>query len=394
MKHKFLENSIESKFIKALLHNAYIPTINTVSIGDYIIKDIFYIYNRNIVKCNKSGYIGTDAMYTNIKEFYFGLPYPKYTTEFISKSYYYDSETHRQLGEYLRCYKDINDVDLMPFYNCFTGKYLSGIEINETSVYQKVNSTNKIFQIPIRFNKTYTVALDSYSTVYMAPVVMNDTGFVTVDFISNGKPDHYDLTEMLCNKPRAIVRNTSMSFKNPITYRIENTETDKEGSLKKAFRLQQYEKDLYLLIQVSTDNDSSLVVLEGDYTKKIEKVRNLEKIDVDNFTVEQMNAELLSPLSLLMMNDKVSYPYADRLIEYLLENVIDTNDIIGENIKKVQHTMDKWDYIYPYRGVWTNKLRYNVYNSYKKNKKYKHLDNNGFIDKDVEKYLLRKEVEV
>ena len=389
MKHKFLENSIESKFIKALLHNAYIPTINTVSIGDYIIKDIFYIYNRDIVKCNKSGYIGTDAMYTNIKEFYFGLPYPKYTTEFISKSYYYDSETHRQLGEYLRCYKDINDVDLMPFYNCFTGKYLSGIEINETSVYQKVNSTNKIFQIPIRFNKTYTIALDSYSTVYMAPVVMNDAGFVTVDFISEGKPEHYDLTEMLCNKPRAIVRNTSMSFKNPITYRIENTDSSNE------FRLQQYEKDLYLLIQVSSDNDSSLVVLEGDYTnqnRNIQQVWNIEY--ADKFTVEQMNVTFLSPLSLLMMNDKVSYPYADRLIEYLLENVIDTNDTIGENIKKVQHAMDKWDYIYPYKGVWTNKLRCNVYKSYKENKKYKHLDNNGFIDKDVEKYLLRKEVEV
>jgi len=37
-----------------------------------------------------------------------------------------------------------------------------------------------------------------------------------------------------------------------------------------------------------------------------------------------------------MLNDKVSYPFADRLIEYLLENVINNRDEIGEDIVRIR----------------------------------------------------------
>ena len=48
------------------------------------------------------------------------------------------------------------------------------------------------------------------------------------------------------------------------------------------------------------------------------------------------NSYLLSDLTLLMLNDKSSYPFADRLVEYLLDNVI-TNDMYKIDIYQQKH---------------------------------------------------------
>lgn len=46
-------------------------------------------------------------------KFYKGL-----TTNFTSNSSLYDSKTHYYLGEYLRMIRDLDDINLMPYYNC------------------------------------------------------------------------------------------------------------------------------------------------------------------------------------------------------------------------------------------------------------------------------------
>ena len=103
-----------------------------------------------------------------------------------------------------------------------------------------------------------------------------------------------------------------------------------------------------------------------------------------------MNELFIGNLSLLQLNDGNTYPFSDRLIEYLLWNVITSVDDIGQNIERVQYYANAFDINSEFiPGVWSNYLRYIIYLNYNRDKKSKHLDINGFVDKDVEKFLLR-----
>ena len=70
-----------------------------------------------------------------------------------------------------------------------------------------------------------------------------------------------------------------------------------------------------------------------------------------------------------------------------------TQDEIGNNIERVQEYSKSFDINAEFiPGVWDNYLRYLIYLNYCKDKKSKHLDINGYVDKDVEKFLLRSGV--
>ena len=122
--------------------------------------------------------------------------------------------------------------------------------------------------------------------------------------------------------------------------------------------LAQHEDDLKLFIKLPIDNKSSITVLEGDYTDfndRIAKVENVTPGLIDNrlavipnstvINFEYGNLEtisrLITPLQLLMANTQESYPFADRLIEYLVGNVITPEDEIGDNIKRAKVVVDK-----------------------------------------------------
>ena len=383
MRQEFLKDTIQSRFIKALLYNAYLPICKTVSTGDYVVGGMTYIWKRNVCRCDKSGYIGQEALMRPIRHYTFGLPYPKFTDNYVSEYEYYDIGTHKRLGEYLRCYRDIFEIDLMPFYNCFTGEYTSGLKITEEGIINKINSTDKIFMIPIKFNKTYTICIDSQSELWMAPAVINNGYFVsTFRADENGVFKEIEMTEEVCSIKGAIKRYPSSSFNTPLIYRLENTNPENE------LFLQQDEKYLYLIIQVSEKNNSSLAVLEGDYRNlRTKKIVNTEGFK--DMTGVRMNEIFLSELNLMMMSDHKSYPFSDRLIEYLLQNVIDKMDPIEQNIKFAQEGIRDVYQRYHYPGVWTNELRQDLYEKYQKDNKYPHRDINGFVDKEMERYIMR-----
>lgn len=61
----------------------------------------------------------TDTRYFKIiKPYVEGMHYNGITTNYTSNSSTYDSETHEYFGNYLRWYRDLHDIDLMPYYNC------------------------------------------------------------------------------------------------------------------------------------------------------------------------------------------------------------------------------------------------------------------------------------
>lgn len=383
MKQKFFTNTIQSNFIKNILYNTPLPIFNTVRLGDYVLKDKFYVFKNDIIKCTKTGYYGAEegqeaCEYIRIGNYNFGDEIPKFTDTFHSLYAFYDSETHERLGKYLRCYRDIYDIDLMPFYNCFSGRYQESLTITEDGVFSLMKSTSyKTFKVPIQFNKKYTIAIDSSSEVFIAPVFMRDNDLL---YVNDANDTEQDLTNLI-TKGR-LKRYNSTSFKTPVTYEV-NIIGDENQVL-----FDKYEKNLYILIQVSVLNTSSLVVLEGDY-KYINTERVFNVNEIESISEQTLNELMLSDLSLLQFNDEVRYPFSNRIIEYLLLNVITNNDEISSNITRVQEYLGFDTMSNYYKGVFTNDLRKFIYDYVMSNRLTWKLDINGFVDKEAEKLILR-----
>ena len=387
---EFFKSTIESKFIKALLYNIPVPIIPTVGTGDFVLNGYSYIYNGYVMKCIRTGFLGSSAKYRNLYPFIFGTHYILFSERFMSSSDAYDTQTHEKLGDYLRCYRDITGIDLMPFYNCFSGNYLPNAKINTNGVFLKKVDEYKTIKIPIKFNKTYTVALDCNSQVKMACAFLDQNQLLDVTL--NGT----DINELIWSKEGAIQIYSTMSFNRPQTYKINNT-TVYYGENECRF-FHKYEKDLYLLIQLPIKNDSSVTILEGDYLDTISKFSDDEVKDsfstckhiynmenLYDFTASDINKACLSSLSLLMFTDKKQHPFADRLIEYLLLNVIDSEDEIPKNVERVQQNMKLSidGFSQKVCDIWLDELRPLIYNKIKKSSIPK-LDLNGFVDKDIE----------
>jgi len=123
-----------------------------------------------------------------------------------------------------------------------------------------------------------------------------------------------------------------------------------------------------------------------------EKRTNHAVIDIENVTNEK-HFDLITPLQLLRMNTNEQHPFADRLIEYLLENSItNREDEITDNIKRVQKALslnyDSNNYFAKYPGIWEyriNQIIYDYINLHKNTYGVNH-DILGYVDKDAEKY--------
>lgn len=701
-----------------------------------------------MIKCTKSGIVGSTALFDIVSYYhYFDTDKTKYTQTFESITDYYDSDTHEYLGNYLRAYRDIKGINLMPYYNCFSGVFTSKFSIdggkkvvntdsiitsldfirldtpkdingttyyfycditdliinletvesinfsyafrkpgsvigsgdriehktvdgltdsrfsmkfikssNSNIIYSVYNLNNlmdippiladstrytfekdssnkvklsivytfageqksitvvensydsysqgkedfntrydkeenyKIAKIPIKLNKTYTIAIDEDLDVKIAPAFINNGKLMKVNLLKA----EVDLTKSIINLTDSAKIYHGMRFKHPVIYRVsnDNPETVSKGvTYEKLFN--DYEKYLYLLIQLPKYNESSIVVLEGDYTDvqtnkvfseetiknfskeipgKVYDVESIPAIKTDciypptyenvrylynyemrnienfssksrimaiydnndlenqliNFTWDYITSEqganslnvkcnynfnklyfkrdgeitndvevvvdgkkayfyihnapedanlivvnmqtpsgqsveikyatksgdvweatidnfddnntfkvmytsslhpvspaiggkltpsfriifynldsisipnnetnrldsnewldymLCSDLSLLQFNDKVSYPYSNRLIEYLLINTIDSEDTIGQNVERVQSYFNLNYSASTIKGAWSYYLRRRLYSLYMSNDNCKHLDISGYVDSDIENYL-------
>ncbi len=317
----------------------------------------------------------TRAKYRIIDTFVFGKYYPKFTELYCSNYSYYDTKTHEYLGKLLRAYRDIYEINLMPYYNCISGDYISGIIIYDERIKEEDSKDYKTFKVPIKYNTTYTLAIDCNNKVKVAPVLLSNNHIVDNISLYNSSGSNEEFTpttELLQNNIQIF---DSISFKRPVTVGV-NILNKEHSSL-----LQMYEKYLYLLIQVPKGNTSSIVLLEGDYTEipdesiyNVEGISNLNDLELSNI--------FTSDLSLLQMNNNITYPYAKRLIEYLLLNVIHTRDEITKNIERIQDLFVNDVDSVP--EVWDNKLRSDVYINYQKIPLARKLDLNGFVDIDTE----------
>lgn len=101
------------------------------------------------------------------KYYYYNQFIPNYTRHLVIKDDIYDSYTHEYLGDYLRFKRDYLGINLMSLYNCFSNRICSRLSIsaklgNNVEInFDTSNSEYKIYMLPAKLNKDYTIAIES-----------------------------------------------------------------------------------------------------------------------------------------------------------------------------------------------------------------------------------------
>ena len=459
---EFFIDSQKSKYIKYLLSINKLPVYSPVVKDDYIINKQIYFYKNNLIKCTKSGKLSDN--YNIIDDLNMIDENHMYENTYDSIYSYYDSYTHERLGEYLRYYRSSTGIDLMPFYNCFSNRYCDDIRfIKNSSLYTHKLNSKKVLMIPIKFDKYYTIAINSMSPVMLKALFYND-GLITYDknhlnlnnLLNNAKcsmsldgftVEHLDTFDdngyaNIKSSEPAYISHTY--YNKPFVFKISLNNDTMSDAIKRT--LKSYEKYLYLFIQLNSSIETSISVLEGNYLKSINndvynfehkfmyidgqehdvlnelKLNILDKnsykyynflnsnitnsidgyhlkqnfaLDVlDNLSYDKINSYILSDLSLLRMDNGKSYAFSDRLFEYLVGNVITSEDTLSRNIITVNNSLKQLNgEINSYE--WSLSTRYDLYNALKNLNVNNLLDINGYGDKDSESlYIKDGEIDV
>lgn len=235
---EFNKISTTSNLIKNLLNNTYLPLVKTVREGDYIVVNRLYIYKCNVIKCTESGYIASEssrvynkitdiAKFDYIAEYTFGDKNDKLCTKFLSNNAGYDYATHERLGNYLRCLRDMYGLNLMPLYNCFSANIFPGHYISNDRVSKTLeNHGTKIYKVPIRFNKDYTICMDNYGSTRFAPAFIKYDSLIRVNNTSFGNKTDVTNKYIRLRDFMNIQTESDLRFKKPIKIRVNNIPED------------------------------------------------------------------------------------------------------------------------------------------------------------------------
>ena len=150
-----------------------------------------------------------------------------------------------------------------------------------------------------------------------------------------------------------------------------------------------------MVIRVKVTDNPVITVLEGDYTKAKQEFApicaNFEK-DVDYSNIDLNN--YLSDLQLLdfhLGQKDVSYPFADKLLEYLTGLAITPNDPISQNIidAKIKFNSKFKLPVIPVNGKFTANDRLRCLDLFGRSKYWNKstYDLLGYVDKEIEEML-------
>lgn len=385
----------------------YIPYIKDGILQEYT-DEGWTSHHGTLSESHTKFHDATATPYATIRYSY-GQKILNYTKNLKIQNTIYDSYTHEYLGDYLRFHRDFANINLMPLYNCFSNRACPNLDLafdvgnNYTAIFKTdqsfTNTLYKYYMVPVKFFKNYTLAIESESSIEVCCCIYDE---------------YYNEDDDLINIPKLTYQCFSdLQFKTPVLYsKLQNlnsllADTNKD--------LCQYEDSLKLILKIPATNKSSIVILEGNYTtyndsiakptyttneagktvanaflKETNKtVINYEKLATCDFLVDK----LVTPLQLLRTNTGESYPFADRLIEYLVGNAITVNETIQDNIIRAKTVIAA--NCNPYikaivaeDGIWEPILQCLVYDyiNEKQNTNDINHDILGFIDKDVEKW--------
>ena len=413
---KFNDNTIETKFIQNLLASSNIPTHTIWKQNQFVSEGATYLTQYGIYKALMTGISKTvsdlsdQRKFQKIADYEFGRKYFNYTTNYCSTSGYYDSETHYYLGQYLRAYRDIYGIDLMPFYNCYSGDYITDIDFDNGSLLTNTGANGyKIVAIPVKFNKTYSIYIDSGTPIQAMCAIYGEKGNIQdlSNILNNYNQFNEPIDQGVIDEQFTSKVYNNTSFRKPVLFTTPSWSLSSQIAYNKLLqKLVGYERYLKLLLKIPSSNKSSIVVIEGDMSK------NPYRMDVlGNYQPTVcLGSQLISELSLTQISDGEQYAFSDRLIEFLIRNVITSQDDIVDNIKRVQGYITDVDivynnpsstrqegsepldrFMYPFtNGVWNQQMQKYLFDlTLYTNLLVQKYDITGFVDKDTEQLITR-----
>jgi hypothetical protein len=308
------------------------------------------------------------------------------TRNLNSPGIYYDTVTHEYLGEYLRFLRDYHNVNLMSMYNCFNDKIYNNIyfpfSIGADTLHQRKTIFNsqdanyRIYAIPVKLFANYTIAVDSNQGIEMFCGLYSTMLDVSDKAKILAAKTYTKVNKTLFNQPilydKLDVNN--WAIENELVFsRAQKGPTQIRTDIFTRWDLAMREKDLKLFIKVPASCRSSITILEGDYRNfnnfnyklvgseweycQNSSILNFDsKRDLNNYSFKP-----ISKLQLLAFNTGESYPFADRLIEYLSGSAITPLDEIPDNIKRAQKVMEQNKSYFEIEGLWEDKMQNILY---------------------------------
>lgn len=444
---KFNDDNIYVGHIKELLHSFNLPVCKVKKedskfyVGEfYLDKDLEDI--RVVTSVDSSNNLLTSEKIRNYK---YNDEILNLTKHLEIRNNYYDSYTHIYLGNYLRFIKDYLGLDLMSMYNCFTNESPVNIDIE---IRDKLNtdyvipvSTDddyNIFMIPVRANTTYTISFEYLNTFsvfcgfysHNKYIQMFDTPSDNVNSIeaqsfktfdsgcTAAKPMLYTTPSLTTEEEIRQERNLKLFICLPVSYTdnivilegdyTKNTEiivTENNEQLGHKFfehipggiSLQDNE---WYFNDIDTGKDSSVYVDSCDYNKDTHRFTiafSDSSFWISPYVSATGNYDFITRNQLLEFQTHTKYLLADRLQEYLSDNVITHVDEIINNIKRVQILLSGLDsgFTFSKYGIWSediNKWIYKYISTHGKrgDSTYRDIyrDVLCFVDKDIESILL------
>ena len=345
----------------------------------------------------------------------YGAKLLNYTKNLKLNSNTYDYYTHEYLGDYLRFHRDFLDLNLMPLYNCFSNRSCDKLnfrwkigpsDVDNTVVFDSADSNFKIYMLPVKLFQKYTIAIDSASPIELCCGIYGDYQDTRAKFKNLPQNTYVKIPTSTFSQP-FIYDVLTCGDKNNETY-IDQLLASETVGRPALIELAQNECDLKLFIKLPVTNDSTIVILEGDYRnwngsfwdmnasqeERRQKVLNHSVINLEHRYNTGEELELITPLQLLHLNTREQHPFADRLIEYLIGNAISSSETeIYDNIRRAQKALETNTPATGFRttipGIWNNEMRILFYEYVTSGKHGTKFDINhdllGYVDKDVEK---------
>lgn len=438
---KFNSDNIIVGEIKQLLKTFNLPTCKVFVPGMFVLEGELYLHGLHLYRARKSGFLSevNKENFETLQSYKYGEKIPGITKTYALDSLIYDEHLHRYLGEYLRFYSDYYGINLMSLYNCFTNRLIPYMSFGKVWVkeYQDVlvetesgkqeveveweesgtrpvmvelltistdynsisNTTNfKVYSVPINLFKEYTIGIDCDTAVELILDFYDQDRELTV--VNKAVMDKLHTYSY-------VVKNGTM-FSRPFVYsKALFKDIDFGESVLKEFMKQ--EPNFKLLIKVPSQCSSSISVVEGNYLKNCERVFETSengKLKVGNVQVVSNDtpSEVYSyptKMELFRLNTQTQHPFATRLIEYLVDNVISVEDSTSKNIERVQlslyhpkvidGTVNRRLPIIENRGIWQKEIKEAIYkDSVRENTINKYFDLLYYVDKDVETDIIKE----
>jgi hypothetical protein len=318
----------------------------------------------------------------------------------------YDTKTHEYLGDFLRFIRDYYNINLMPLYNCFSNKIYSNIDVKtkirsasklgeetktantnvlneKTVIFDSTDTNFRIYAFPVKLFAEYTIAIDSTQGIEMFCGLYKDVLDGSNKCVDLFNKTYLKIAKTMFNQPFVYDKLSSKywTLERELAVNDANeTRLIESGDSIARCDLVNREQDLKLFIKIPTSCSSSITVLEGDFStyndcRYTPSTKNLLKgqptrwdyevnhsvVNLENTTKNGADFKPISKLQLLAFNTGESYPFADRLIEYLSGSAIIPIDGIADNIKRAQKVMSQNNHYFKIEGVWETQMQKIIY---------------------------------